>query len=1249
MAEISLLQYVALIEDRLIAGAADEASYHSQHILGRYPKYVAAFRLLGRALLLKGQFDEAEAAFRRVLAAAPSDLTAHLGLADLYDQRRRGDEAIWHAERALETDVHLAATTELLSALYRRYRGEERPRLGLTAVTLARTALQNRDYAQAIATLRESLERYPERIDQRLLLAEALWESGDHFGAAETATDVLDSLPDCLSANAVMARIWLENSRPSDARSYLNRLESLDPYAALQLVTGQPADADAFTIEVLDYQRSAQSDVTRIEPDWIQGLPADEAAFDSELATPDWTSGMLSAAAPVSNTPPPVLDEPASADDAPTLNVPVAAAAGVAGVAGLAAAADWWTVDQPPAETELPDFDTLTAPTVMLSEQPGEDADLYPPTMLLETPVNTAPLTGSTEPIADESMPDLDELFASFDPPSGSVQPFDESQPAPIAVPAGGATGPLPPLDPFAPEPMPPAEDAMAWLRESGVELVEDEAPAFSVDTGAEFPSGAPADQLDPMAWLNAYESPAAAGGAEPAPAASLGDEWQQEAWDPNALDLGPFADDASALAEEDDLAAPGVPGLKGLTARLNDPGITPPPVGAPVADDAVLDEWLSQFDAPAAAEPDAATPGWLNDLGAAMTDEPQATSEVPEGDAALEPAPELVDESAGWLNEFNPDNLRTDLEAAGAATGSDWLIEATAVPDPAAGAAEAGLPDWLVDAAPEASGAVAGVLAGDQSALDAMPGGEEFDWLNSLEQPDSLPAPEVDEAVLAAQADVPDWLNALEAEALATIDANQEGAPPEEAGSPEEFGAIAEVTAAGTILEAGELLPFDEATPVAEADDPETSWLQAGPSAVGLGAAAALGGVVALSAAQPQPAGDDRGETFAPVEDEADVAALDLPAEPAAEATAEPALEPEWLEAEPELESEPVAEWPVAEAAAVAAVMAEDSEPLPEPIAEDWGEPEAADLARIAPPSVGMDAIPPAAELPVAPDDWFADEALVAEAPVPADGSLAGGLRDDWFADAALAATADAEAEWQSELDAEATFPSVGTVAVLAEVTEPEEADAATEEALAEAESAFDVGDAALIGGAAAAVGVLALSGPDEAETAPGEATTLDELDADDDWLSAEWPDDAEAPVLQMDELDELPDIDIVEETAIAPAANAPDWLNAMVPGLDVDYEAGEDAPLESGFDEPSGALDSTLGARREYAWVIDLVEQEEHDTSPAEALVAVADEPRFVFRRLPAWYRREAANGSDDEFADWPGDDSSMQAFQN
>ena len=177
-------------------------------------------------------------------------------------------------------------------------------------------------------------------------------------------------------------------------------------------------------------------------------------------------------------------------------------------------------------------------------------------------------------------------------------------------------------------------------------------------------------------------------------------------------MDLAAFASDAPA---DDELlgAANGTTSLRGLTARLGDPTAVPQaaPQATPAADDVVLHEWLSQFDAPVAT-PELANdlPGWLTDLGADMTTSPESTpGATPDEPTGLEP----VDETAGWLNEFSPENLRSDLDGVVAGTGSEWLGHATAAPDPAASAVDAGLPDWLIDAAPEATAGVAAAMAG--------------------------------------------------------------------------------------------------------------------------------------------------------------------------------------------------------------------------------------------------------------------------------------------------------------------------------------------------------------------------------------------------------------------------------------------------------------------------------------------------------------------------------------------------------
>lgn len=1155
MAEIPLQDYIATIEGQLSGAAADEAMYHSRHLLSHYPKYTPAYRLLGRALLLKGQHDEAEAAFRRVLSVEPNDRTAHLGLSDIYDRRHRGDEAIWHAERALELDAANQAASDAVHNLYRRYHGQERPRMGLTAVTLARQAIQNRDFDQAVQTLRSAIERQPERVDLKLLLAEALWASGDHISGAEAAQDVLDVLPDCLQANTILSQLWLENGRPSDARPFLNRLESLDPYAALALVTGQPAEASAFTIEPLDYQRSAQSDVARVEPDWLQGLPgAPPPSADTPAEAPDWISGMLATA----EIPASRLPDASRNDLTSTTLTPLPASAEEA--------------------EELPELAALTSEPASLDDLFGGigEALLEAPDAELPAP---DPFAGATP--ADDILPDLETLFGEGqETPSVGMSPFDFSEPAPPPPPAG-VTASLQSHDPASPARMPPAEDALAWLRESGVELVEDEAPVLDSDLAAGFPLVESSDTLDPMAWLNSYDTVLAEidtrAEDETPPAAAEGtadDDWQSAPWDPNAVDLDAFTSEADQPATaEDELAvsSSGAPALRGLTSRLGDPALTPPAPALPpaLAEDAVLDEWLSQFDTPSAAEPDQANPEWLTDLGVTMSNEPESTPIEPDSEDNL-PLP--ADESADWLKDLQPEDENHE-QAEPILPADDWMTNLESAPQPTGET----LPDWLTETALEAP-----TSAAEEPAPVAA--SEEFDWLDSLSAPADEPAEAVDEAVMAAQADVPDWLNALEAEALATIDANMATPEPESTAAADEAAAAIEA------------LPFDE--PVETAEPVEAAF------------------EAALDEKQPVEAGAESvtGEV-----------------EPAAEL---PTLELEL------------------DAAAAAFIAASESEAAPEPPpAQDWGEPEMADLSRIAPPTVGLGEFEPAPAEPVSPDDWFADSELATEAPVPAEGSVPA-AGDDWFTDAELQAPAveveaaagpEAEAAgWQSELEPEAAVTQLGreTIVMAGELTESEEAAAASEAVLSE-----DAAETPL--------GMLAFGADDELETASGKPLAEEPGDETEAWLGEEWPEEHESPFLSPDELDELPDAEIVDETQIAPAANAPDWLNAMVPGLDMDFGAAEDEPLEREFAEPTGALDTTLGARSEYAWVIDLVEQEEHETAPApveaelELAAETADEPRYVFSRLPAWFR--ASNDDDDDFADWPGDDSSLPAWQN
>jgi tetratricopeptide (TPR) repeat protein len=138
------------------------------------------------------------------------------------------------------------------------------------------------------------------------------------------------------------------------------------------------------------------------------------------------------------------------------------------------------------------------------------------------------------------------------------------------------------------------------------------------------------------------------------------------------------------------------------------------------------------------------------------------------------------------------------------------------------------------------------------------------------------------------------------------------------------------------------------------------------------------------------------------------------------------------------------------------------------------------------------------------------------------------------------------------------------------------------------------------------------------------------------------------------------LQGLELVDEIEPVPASNAPDWLNAMVPGLDLDYEA---EPSDDEFSDEIFAAEEDMAAAESptgsYAWVTEIVEEELRPpmtlpepvraTSEAAAVPPSTTEraSRFSFDRAPVWLRRlrgeksnalgSTSNGDvkDDDFA--------------
>lgn len=83
------IAFAALAEEYRRAGRYDEAVAACAAGLKRHPSYLSAHVTLGRALIELGQYDDAREELEFVLRAAPENLAAIRGLAEIH--HRRGD------------------------------------------------------------------------------------------------------------------------------------------------------------------------------------------------------------------------------------------------------------------------------------------------------------------------------------------------------------------------------------------------------------------------------------------------------------------------------------------------------------------------------------------------------------------------------------------------------------------------------------------------------------------------------------------------------------------------------------------------------------------------------------------------------------------------------------------------------------------------------------------------------------------------------------------------------------------------------------------------------------------------------------------------------------------------------------------------------------------------------------------------------------------------------------------------------
>ncbi len=1246
MAEISLREYLAKLDTLLKSGSAAEVILHCRHILQYFPKNAQAYRLLGQALVATSRWQEAGEVMRRVLSVFPDDRDAHAGLSEVYRIEKRPDDSIWHLERAFEQTPNDQTILDNLRELYRKFHKVEHGKVQLTSAAVARQYIRNGLYEQAIDALQKARTASPERIDIPLLLAQTYWDRGQQIEAAEMALEVLRVLPDCLVANTLLAAMWLTESRPSDAQRYIGRIESLDPYLALELAQGQEVPDNAFKLSELDYQRAAEREMSLQTPDWLDmtgnnevQAPAEENSdevpdFFSEI-TPDDVIAKQSFDVPLTSA-----DWATTSNDTPYVDNEPTVRKSTGGLTGLSG-----RLNKPPTGS-LPSVPGpkrgLTGHLTPIPEQmpqpeptPSDELPTFIQDVVPSSDEVAAPPQTTTSYTSD--LPDLESLVPGT--PDSEDLPFRRERTI-----------------------QPEDNDPLAWLRSSGVEINEEtQAPVDDDIFDAEFDSAAlsEADAADPLSWLQGYggndlvvDQPQTTGtsfkGTDdlPVPEDQAGDPlaWLQSsepaaAFPPSApaSSLSNNEDDPLDWLSDDSLLDEAFD-LESLVN--NQPSMPEQPseqavssmAATPDWQDTMADEkdpldWLSSEPEPEAEPSDSFT--WMDDAQAASA---APNEEFPDWLNASASNSEVIDASVtspgddmNWMTDL-PDLVASEAAEPPKPTNTgmlDWLgKEKTDVPVsnmPSMEQPDVSVPDWLgeLNTGTPSEPAASRV---DENGFEWMSMAEELPPVPSASDfPDWLSEAGVGTEVEPSAADVPDWLSAVDntpepaaanqphivadtPDWLSSVDADEEPA-------------VQSLGYADTPdwLSSTSASPEADDEPLGIADTPD--WLSSvdadeEPTVQSLGYADTPDWLSSTSAS-PEPAQPDEPHIIADTPDW--LSSIDdaeqQPAEPMVAADTpdwlselktdeEPARNvPDWMSrAEPKattdalLKAANIHEW----ASGLTEDEEQPAEPLPAADAPAW-------LSELQPEEAEPQSEPaPSADIP----DWLSsmdigDEQEAQPEPMASDAPdwLSSLQPDEPEQEPEPLAAADAP-DWLSDLQPEEPEQEPEPLAAadapdwLAAMKPAEE-----EEPEAEPIAAADTPD------------WLSAMQPEELEQEP-EAEPIAAADTP-DWLSAMQPEDTEAepeaePIAAADTPDWLSAMQPEEpeqepEAEPIAAADTPDWLSAMQPADQEEPEA-----------EPIAAADTP-------DW-LSAMQPEDTEAEPEAEPIAVADTLDWLSAMQPA-----------------------------
>ncbi|MEW5939630.1 MAG: tetratricopeptide repeat protein [Chloroflexota bacterium] len=702
MAKITLRTYIREIETLIERGNTDEAVVHCRHILKTFPKFLDAYRMLGKAYLESQRYTEAADVFKRILTAAPEDFVSHVGLSIINDEQKKLDDTIWHMERAFETQPSNAAVQSELQRLYGRRDGMEPHKIRLTRGALAHMYVQGELYPQAIGEIRSVLNEDPNRTDMQALLALAYFRNGQKVEATETCSQLLGRYPYCLAANRILVEILPGTGMADNVPTYRGRVVELDPYAAYSpgsIFQSDEASDNAITIDRFDYKGQPAGP----QPEWKEGLTLPAA---TPAPAPSQTGWLRASTPPQPGAPAPAPAQPDWLREAAPLEAAAPAPAPGETLPDFLRDAGWGastgafdesaqTFEEAAPSTgageiekaELPDWVKAMAPTSEPEPAPSESQEDWLSKLGGEPPQEPASVPAGETPdwLSSLGEPAHPPAQAAGETPDW-LSSLGEAQPAPAPAPQETPDWFASPVESAGPPAVPnAASDMPDWLTSM------DETPAAQ-------PSAA-ADASDWLASLAREEAgavseaqlsepaPSWMGESEPVEEAPMRDSSvEPEKPEPPAAGMGPSIGDLGASAADQDAAMLWLESLAAKQGAKAEELITNP--------DERLEkppEWVEQ--ARIAGETQVAEPAPAEEAAAPeeFAAPPETAWAEPEEPSAFGMAAE-VDQTSAWLRDLEA----KEEEAKEPAWSGEIEVTPPATAPMAEPAAEADLPSWL-------------------------------------------------------------------------------------------------------------------------------------------------------------------------------------------------------------------------------------------------------------------------------------------------------------------------------------------------------------------------------------------------------------------------------------------------------------------------------------------------------------------------------------------------------------------------